>query len=217
MRHSLIQFALASTLGLFAAAAQADTVVYDNGSPDHASGNNLGFALQAEDFRLTVQARLTTIEFWTLEAADAYRGSISYEIRWNAGGALGASILQGTAAVTRTATGTYQGLTEYHNSFDLPSPLLMDPNPYWLILHNGGLDNFTDPNEFLWETAAMQPGQLGGAEAFSQGGPFTPNFQEHAFRISAVPEPCPAFALVAGLGVLAALGRRGAAARRRPQ
>jgi len=208
-RFATLRSVLALALGLAAACAQAQTV-YDNGAPDHASGNNMGFAFQAEAFHLASGDTIGTIEFWSLEAASTYRNQISFQIRADDGGAPGnVLMLQGTTAlVDRAAMGSYLGLTEFRNTFALSAQLALAPGDYWLVLHNGGLADVGDPNEFLWETTAGAGGQMGGYEAFSADGPFTRNFQEHAFMISAVPEPGPGLSLLAGLAVLAGVSRR---------
>ncbi|MGZ3184078.1 MAG: choice-of-anchor R domain-containing protein [Telluria sp.] len=200
----------AAALALCAGApAWADgMLVYDNGLPDHQSGNNLGFAWQAEDFSVGTAATVGRIRFWTLEAPGAYRGRISWEIRADAGGAPGSTVLgQGTNPfVDRLAQGAVLGLGEYRNAFDLNIPLDLQPGTYWLVLHNGSPNELNDPNEFLWETTAPN-GTVRGMESFD-GTHYSSNFNEHAFAITAVPEPLPATTLALGLGVLWSLRRR---------
>lgn len=191
-----------------AAQARADVVVYNNGAPNHDSGNNMGFAYQAEDFTLSASTTLTDVHFWSLEAAGAYRGSISWEILCDCGGAPGAVLASGTqSTVQRTGTGSYLGLNEYRNDFLLNAPLNVSAGNYWLVLHNGAFGNLGDPNEFLWETTNNNATHR-GMESFSMGGAWTTNAQEHAFQITAVPEPAHALMLLAGLVVAAGIGRR---------
>ncbi|HZV65483.1 MAG TPA: hypothetical protein VFG03_11320, partial [Telluria sp.] len=64
----------ATLLGSTSAAACGSPVVYDNGAPNHLSGNNLGFARQAEDFTLCSATTVTDVHFWSLEADSSYRG-----------------------------------------------------------------------------------------------------------------------------------------------
>ena len=201
----------AALLGSTPAAACGSPVVYDNGAPNHLSGNNLGFARQAEDFTLCSMTTVTDVHFWSLEADNSYRGSISWAILSNAAGSPGATTLaSGTqSAVTRTSLGTVLGLTEYRNDFDLNMPLALGAGRYWLVLHNGSFSNLGDPNEFLWETTANN-GSYRGFEAFDVPPTWTSNFNEHAFQIPAVPEPGEAAMLLAGIGVLAWLRRRAA-------
>ena len=211
MKHPkrLIQLLLALCALGGAAHAQADVIIYDNGAPNHVSGNNMGFAYQAEDFHLSAATTLTDIHFWSLEADGAYRGSISWSILCDCGGAPGSNVLaSGTQSmVTRSSTGSYLGLNEYSNSFLLNAPLNISAGNYWLVLHNGAMSNLGDPNEFLWETTNNNA-TVRGMESFAIGGAWTTNAQEHAFQISAVPEPAHALMLLAGLVVATGIGRR---------
>jgi hypothetical protein len=176
--------------------------VFDNGAPDHASGNNMGFAWQADDFTLGATTSLGGLTFWSLEAPDAYRGSISWEILGDAGGSPSTSILASGSAgtVSRSLLGSYLGLDEYANGLDFGA-LSLGAGTYWLVLHNGSLANLGDPNEFLWETTGAN-GTLPGMETYDKGMSWSSNFNEHAFVMSAVPEPGPLSMLAAGLGVL---------------
>lgn len=191
------------------AAVQADTILFDNGAPNHASGNNLGFAWQAEDFVLGASAMPGGVRFYSLELAGAYRGSISWAIVNDNSGEPGGTIYaQGsTSAVQRTPTGTYLGLLEYENSFALTAPPSLLAGTYWLVLHNGDFSNLDDPNEFLWETSADNATHY-GMETVDGGMNYTINFNQHAFTLSAVPEPGQAWMLLAGGCLLAALRRR---------
>jgi hypothetical protein len=181
--------------------------VYDNGAPDHQSGNNMGFAWQADDFTLGSPTSLTDLTFWSLEAASAYRGSISWEIVSDGGGTPSTTIVASgnTGAVTRTLLGSYLGLDEYSNGLSFGS-LSLAAGTYWLVLHNGSLDNLGDPNEFLWETTGANA-SLPGMESFDRGASWSSNFNEHAFLVSAVPEPG-APAMLAGGLLLLGLARR---------
>jgi hypothetical protein len=202
---------LLACTALVAAALPAASAanVYDNGAPNHESGNNMGYAFQAEDFALGAGTSINGISFWSLEAADAYRGSISWAIVGDSGGMPTGSILaSGTqSSVTRTSLGSYFGLTEFSNAFSLSSPLSLGAGTYWLVLHNGSFDNLGDPNEFLWETT-LANATARGMESFDGGVTWTSNFNEHAFQVSAVPEPASVLMLAAGMLVVSALRRR---------
>ena len=191
--------------------ALADIVVVDNSPPNHLNGSNLGFAFQAEDFRLAAGATLTSVRFWSLEGSGAYRGNISWSIMSNGAGAPGATTLaSGTQnSVSRTALGSYLDLTEYRNDFGLGTPLMLGAGTYWLVLHNGAPGNLGDPNEFYWETTAVNS-TLRGSERFDRLSGWTSNGLEHAFQVSAVPEPAHVLMLLAGMTLVGCI-RRGEA------
>lgn len=190
-------------------AAAAGVVIFDNSPPNHLTGNNMGYAFQAEDFSLSASTTLTGIGFWSLEADSSYRGSISWSIMSNGSGGPGATTLASgnQATVSRTALGSYLGLNEYRNDFALNAPLGLGAGTYWLVLHNGANSNLGDPNEFLWESAANNT-TLRGAERFDPASPWTTNGTDHAFKVLAVPEPAQVLMLLGGLTLAACLRRR---------
>ena len=93
------------------------------------------------------------------------------------------------------------------NSFRLNAPLALAAGTYWLVLHNGSPSDFGDPNEFLWATTDANK-SFGGHESFGPGSPWTGNYHEHAFRVTAVPEPAQVLMLLAGGALLLGLRRR---------
>ena len=192
----------------FAMPAIAGPVVYSNGLPNQASGNDMNFSLQAENFVLTSNTTISDIHFWSLEAANAYRGGFSWALYTNASGAPGAAISSGfESLVTRTSLGAVLGLgTEFKNEFDIAATALT-AGTYWLVLHNGLLSNLgdTDP-AFLWETTALA-GRLGGQEDLNDGSGFQGNGVEHAFQLTGpnavnVPEPLTGGLVAAALAAL---------------
>ncbi|MES2128133.1 MAG: PEP-CTERM sorting domain-containing protein [Pseudomonadota bacterium] len=204
MRQLCCTFACAASL--HAAAATA----YDNGPPDQANGNNMGFAWQADDFTLAVAATLGSVRFWSLEVSGTYRGAISWSILKDAAGTPGSVIASGTqGAVARSAVGSALGLSEFQNDFMLNLPLALGSGHYWLMLHNGAPSNLGDPNEFLWE-ATYANASVRGMESFDQGASWSGNLEEHAFQLAPVPEP--AHYAMLGAGLLLLLSRRRAPA-----
>jgi hypothetical protein len=200
--------ACAAMLGAGLPAASA--AAFDNGAPNHDSGNNAGFAWQADDFSLNSGTTVNAISFWSLEAAGAFRGSISWSIVGDSAGLpAGTVFASGTqSAITRTSLGSVLDLNEFRNDFSLGSPLTLGAGTYWLVLHNGSFSNMGDPNEFLWETSAAN-GTLRGMESYDGGVTWSGNFNEHAFQVSAVPEPASVLMLAAGMLVVGGLRRRG--------
>jgi hypothetical protein len=175
----------------------------------------MGNAWQAEDFTIGAGQWPSSVTFWSLEnhdESDPYRGSISWSILSAPGGSILASGT--TSDVTRTLSTTkYLGLSEYQNQFDIGSMLNLSAGTYWLVLHNGAFDNLGDPNEFLWETAAANT-SAEGMESYDLGATWIPNLNQHAFVISAVPEPASVAMLAGGLLLAGCLRRREQASER---
>jgi hypothetical protein len=185
--------------------AGAGTPMYDNGPPDYQSGNNMGYAWQAEDFTFSGGQTPTSVTFWSLEESGAYRGSISWSILSAPGGT---ALASGTvSSVSRTSVGSYLGLSGYRNEFDFGTNLGLSAGTYWLVLHNGSFANLADPNEFLWASAPAN-GSLAGMESFDGGATWSSNFTQHAFILSAVPEPSSVVMLAGGLLLAGCLRRR---------
>lgn len=185
--------------------AHANCAVGGGGAPDYLSGNNMGFALQADDFTACSAYAVTGVSFWSLEAAGAYRGSISWSIVSTPGGT---ALASGTVSdVVRTSLGSHSGMDGYRNDFNFGAPLALADGTYWLILHNGSFGDMGDPNEFLWATTGAN-GSAAGMESFDGGATWSSNFSQHAFQVSAVPEPGPAAMLAVGLVLAGCLRRR---------
>jgi hypothetical protein len=172
LRQQLRRLLACAACLVFCAApcAAAQVLVVDNSPPDHVTGNNMGFAFQAEDFTLAVGATVTGVRFWSLELDTAYRGSISWSITQDGGGAPGTTLASGVeSSVSRSALGSWLGVQEFRNDFALSAPLSLEPGNYWRVLHNGAPGNLGDPNEFLWESAAGN-GSLSGVERGADAG-----------------------------------------------
>ncbi len=157
----------------FCQALSASSLVYDVGEPSLDGGNNMGFAWQAQDFVGGPHAFITGVHFNSLEEQDAYRNSISWQIRTDAGSIPEGVVAEGDGLtnLTKVATGRITTIgnidyTEYSYDFDI-NPLKIY-GLYWLVLHNGTFDNLDDPNNFLWSWSTVASG-LSGFESYDMG------------------------------------------------
>ena len=198
----------------FATPAIAGPVVYTNGLPNQLGGNNMSFAVQAEDFVLSANTTISDVHFWSLEVNGAYRGGFFWGLYSNVGGSPGAAISSGfQTVVSRTVTGAGAfGDIEILNEFDVTSTALA-AGTYWLVLHNGAFGNLNDDGlDFLWETTTVAKG-FGGQEDLGDGDGFNGNGAEHAFRLTGpnavnVPEPMTGGLVAAALAALMFTRRR---------
>jgi hypothetical protein len=165
-------------------------VVYDNGGPNQAGGNEMTAWIQAENFAFGTATSFQSVRFWDLDRYPglSYQGSIVWQIYGNSAGQPGALLSSGTASPVRTATGAVGPYTEYQNDFSVGS-ISLGPGMYWLGLHNGPLST-SSAFEFYWEAT----GQANSPAGQQQGPPFGGSAwgstgQEHAFQLLSVPEP----------------------------
>jgi hypothetical protein len=212
MRTFLIAAALVASV---ATRATAQAVVYDNGGPNQASGNEMSDWIQAENFTFGSSATFNQIRFWDIEAPPGYSGNgISWWIFTNDGlGNPGAILYNGTATPTRQATGNslggYGTYVEFQNDLSIGS-LTLGPGSYWLGLHEG---NDYAYRSFGWETTNPTAGN-GHESAGGTMDNWQDNEAEHAFELlntntSSVPEPASTALLVTGLvGILGIATRR---------
>jgi hypothetical protein len=213
---SRIARAVAVVAALAPALASAQ-VVFDNGSPNSDSGNEMTQWVQAEDFSLSQATTITGIRFWAfaLPGGRGYAGSITWSIYDNAGTAPGSNVLfSGTYVGGFTNEGPLAlGGFADQLRFDISTGFNLNAGSYWLGLHNGPLTT-TTREEFYWQTRADNM-TLSGREdeaPFGIGG-WNNTGQEHAFQLlgrptTVVPEPSTYALLATGFVALAVAARR---------
>jgi hypothetical protein len=204
--------ALASALSA-ATPVAAQVLVYNNGAPDGGSGTEMTQWIQASDFTLGSATTLTAARFWAFSlAANAFAGTVTWQIYSNAVGTPGSVLFSGSASPTVIANGPPAGPNPtFEYDFGLPNIGLI-AGTYWFALHNGTLSN-TIRAEFYWEGTGAN-GTLPGREDIAPfGDGFTANGEEHAYALfgttsTAAPEPSAFVLLGSGLVGVAGLARR---------
>jgi PEP-CTERM motif len=199
MGKSRVVFAALAMLVLFGTFAHAG-IVYNNGGPNQQNGNEATEWVQTEDFTLTSATTITGVEFWDIEAAPGYAGSITWWITGDTGGNPDFSNILGTgnlALSSHTLTGngcTVLGIyCEYDDTFSL-SVALQGGVQYHLALHNGPITD-TTRSEFYWETTNPNSTPTGLECDLTTGACYnnwSNNGNEHAFNLTggtSTPEP----------------------------
>jgi hypothetical protein len=188
-------------------AAGYASVLYNNGAPNQANGNEMTAWIQAENFTLSAPATITDVRFWDGEGV--YNGSITWQIYADAGGAPGALLYSGnTAADTRTLTGlnVASSFTEYQDDFSIGA-VALGAGTYWLGLHNGPL-SIVDYDSFYWETTNPNLTTTGMEDATPFGDGWSNAFMLFDNGQTPVPEPSTFLLLGAGLAGVGLLRRR---------
>ena len=211
MKHRLLISLLAATSLQQAFGA----TIYDNGTFNSLGGNAMGDFIEADNFVIGSLVNVTGFTFWTLEAASAYLGSVTWSINANTANQPGAALLSGSATPTRTSVGTALGLTVFQNDVTIAGSLAA--GTYWLTLHDGALASVAF-QDFYWAWTNLNgtnTGTLRGKERSLDppSATWDDTGNEHAFLISgttgaATPEPASMAMIAGGLGFLAIARKR---------
>jgi pimeloyl-ACP methyl ester carboxylesterase len=115
----------------------SQTVIYDNGAPNHVSASNMAYFIGAEDFTLASSETIVAVRAW-LSGDSGYAGSIEWAIYADGGQQPGAVLASGNSPATFTATGVVNddGFTEYQMDFPIPPFLAAGYTTYWLGIRN---------------------------------------------------------------------------------
>lgn len=213
LTSSFTCFSTASLLVILAASADAG-MIFDNGVSASTNGFRLTGRVLAEDFSLTSDSQLESVEVWVLQNQPVQ--TISYHLFVDNGGSPASSAFASGTAQNLVGVDTGQNvfsLDEYRYTFDLQFKLsLTAATDYWfgISASPGG------PGDLFW--SRTNPGKDEIAKV-SLGGTFdnwldaSGSHGEHfAFNLSgssgvaAVPEPS-SLTLV-GIGMLAMIYRR---------
>ncbi len=207
--HKAVSFAVGLSALLVAQAAHAD-VIYDNGGPNQANGNEMTEWIQTDNFTLAANDTITGVTFWDLEGAPGYQGSITWIIYADNSGTPGTQLATGNTSLAQVATGnSFAGLTEFQDTFALSFDAL-GGTTYWLGLHNGPLTT-TDRDDMYWENTSGGNAPTGHEFNLQSGGPWNDNGNEHAFQLTdgaSAPEPGTLLLLGSGLTGVALFRRR---------
>lgn len=198
----------ALSLGALVSSGSA-SVIYNNGSPNQTSGNEMTEWTQSEDFTLNTTQTIGGVKFWDFQNAESYNGSISWFIYSDKSGVPGSILDQGNVMDVQTSTGktVLSSYSEYENDFSTGN-LTLGPGTYHLGLHNGPISD-TSRAEFYWETTDSNGTSTGEEVDLQTDTSWRNNDEEHAFELlgtTATPEP--SSFLLLGLGGIALGGFR---------
>src|SRR5215211_1713550 len=177
----------AVVLTALATPSYAGPIIYNNGAPDSAEGNEMTKWIQAEDFTLAATTDVTDVHFWAVDittSLTAYQGSITWQIYSDNAGEPGTVLASGSASPTAVFDHLTSFGTSYSFNFDIPSFTALGGTTYWLGLHNGPLT--TDDLFVLgWESTAFNSTAIGHEDSAPFGdNVWGANRMEHAFYLT---------------------------------
>jgi hypothetical protein len=139
-------------LALWAANANSQNVIYNNGAPNNFNANNITYFIGAETFQFPTAQTVTAVRAWVMGASQ-FAGHIDWMIYADNSGQPGDVLSSGSqASVTFTATGASVGTFPVSQmDFNISSFAAAANTPYWLGIRNGPAPtDFPPGNSFDW-------------------------------------------------------------------
>lgn len=143
---------------LLACAPVFGATVWDNGTPNATSGNEMTNWIQAENFTLGSATTIEGIQFWAFLYGGSYSGSITWQILSDASGVPGSVLFSDTVSVTPTNEGPLAFEGSDRLRFDINAGgVALAAGDYWLAIHNGPLSNLSGAGMYWQTTGASNP------------------------------------------------------------
>ncbi len=161
-------------------------ILYDNGTPDYANGNEMTAWTQANDFTLKGEAMIEHVNFSVLDTAAGsnlanWDGTGSWAIWTDGGAGPGSVIASGIGTNFTTNFDSNNGSWDFWDfGMDLDSPTCLDAGTYWLALHLNR--DCTFRANLYWSTTAGGSGS-GHYEDGGCAGVFNGPANEHSFNL----------------------------------
>lgn len=203
---------IALTAGLASAGSLFSNgpALYDNGSANFTSGNELAQWLQTEDFTLSANASVGSATFSLLNTIVGnnnanWDGGLQWWIFDSAGTTPGNVIATGNAQNVSVNYVTTSGFDFYDVAFDFGTGVALSANTqYFFGLHMA--NDFDSRDELYWGSTNFNNTGTGQESDGGTMDNWVDNGTEHAFTLG--PVPAPGTAVLLGLGGLVGARRR---------
>lgn len=180
-------------------------MVYDNGPPNYAYGNELTQWTQAEDFEVAEDVILSGASFsmFTYDAMNSWDGTLDWWIYEDTGGLPGTLLASGAAQNVDVAFDQQVGSWDFYGftfEFAGEGVAVNAGSVYWLALH--AASDWVHKDDLYWSASDANATYL-GHEQLNGVGAWNPTEDQHSFQLNVIPGP----------GALALLGLAGLATR----